>query len=161
MTDRFLVSVLLTISRIGRWTPPFETCVHKELNGPEELFQVHSAICYLIDRGHVVDSGSELVLTIGGKKWLGDHRHLLEQVAGHIEATVDERGYTLFRVDGKNVLGYQKVEKGHYLIPAEEPAQSYTSPGQASKAICSTLKRLGGDVSEFLRRPNNPFQLPS
>lgn len=158
MTDRFLASILLTISRVGRWTRPLEICVHKELNGPEELFQVQSALCYLVDQGHVVDSGDSLILTIGGKKWLGDHRHLLE--AGRIEVTVDVKGYTLFTIDGKSALGYQQVEKGHYLIPAEEPAQSYTSADQASKAICSTLKRLGGDLSEFLSRPDNPFQLP-
>lgn len=78
-----------------------------------------------------------------------------------IEVTIAHTGYTLFFIGGEKVLAYQELGGAYHLIPTEEPAQSYTAPSLASKAICSTLKRKGGDLQEFLSRPGNPFQLPS
>lgn len=77
-----------------------------------------------------------------------------------IEVTIEPTGYTVFSIGGEKVLAYQVVRGTYHLIPAEEPAQSYTSAEMASKAICSTLKRKGGDLLEFLKRSGNPFLLP-
>jgi hypothetical protein len=161
MTDRFLVSVLVAVSRTFRWKAPFEEQVHAEMGGEAPLDTVHSTLAFLIDTGHLVDSGSELILTIGGKQWLQKHRHLLDKPPGHIEVCTDEDGYTLFTIDGENALAYQAIGGSFHLIPTEEPAQTYTAPSLAGKALCSTLKRLGGNLGEFLTRAGNPFQMPS
>ena len=76
-----------------------------------------------------------------------------------IETMIGKGGYTLFLVDGKAVLAYQKIDNKHVLIPSEAPAGILKDAAQASRAIITILKHRDGDVVEFVNCPNNPFQL--
>jgi len=77
-----------------------------------------------------------------------------------IEVTITEKGYTLFTINDRAVLAYQKVDGVHHLIPTERPSRSFTDPLECSMAIRTVLKEEGGDVHEFGFRPDNPFQFP-
>lgn len=80
---------------------------------------------------------------------------------GRIDVVIHERGYTTFTVDGRRVLAYQSFDGQHYLIPTERPAQTLSDPLEATKHITRILREEGGDVTEFINRPNNPFQFPN
>jgi hypothetical protein len=74
-----------------------------------------------------------------------------------IEADISPSGYTLFTVGGKPVLAYQKIDRKHVLIPNGRPSGMIQDADQASRAILTILKEMGGNVHEFVHRKTTNF----
>lgn len=77
-----------------------------------------------------------------------------------IDVQTDQKGYSVFKIDGENVIAHQELEGNHHLIIRDQPAFSSTSGVEACRELMKVLKQNDGDVAEMISRRNVPFTLP-
>jgi hypothetical protein len=78
-----------------------------------------------------------------------------------IDVQIDQKtGYSVYKINGENVIAHQELNGMHHLIIRDEPAFSTESGVEATRKLLGVLEKSGGDVHDMISRRNVPFTLP-
>ena len=77
----------------------------------------------------------------------------------HIEVITHDAGYTVFQIEGENIIGYQRMDDRHILILRDQPSLTTTDGSEASRKIWEELRKAGGDIVEMVK--DCPILLPT